>query len=143
MSLLLLFNQSAAVTIPPEPVLPPPVVEFAIAGGPGWKAEKGSYWEALLKPPRSIEKAQPIAEQDAVKRIAPPPAAIAKPNQIAIAATEASRQAMQRSVQAAAKAAQQQALNELHQAMLTQQAAMAQLQMNDDDEDALLALLLA
>ena len=79
MSLLLLFNQPAAVTVPPEPVLPPPVVEKdgPIAGGAGWKPEKGSYWEALLKPPQSVEKEQPLERSeppDAVERIAKPPA---------------------------------------------------------------------
>jgi len=56
--------------------------------------------------------------------------------------TDISRQAMRRSLQAAMRDAQMQALADLRQTLINQQAAIYRLQM-EDDEDALLALLLA
>ena len=107
----------------------------------GWtKPEKGSYWEALLSPP---QQARTETETETETEPAAPVVAKAPPNQIAIAATDASRQAMRRSVQAAAQAAQMQALAQFKQALTDQQAADEQTRMNDDDDEAILALLLA
>lgn len=119
--LLLLYNQSPAGKT-----------------AAGWKPEKGSYWEALLSPPKAKTETESPALPEAARVAVKAPS-----NQIAIAATEASRQAMRRSVQAAAQAAQMQALAQLQQALIDQQAANDRLRMNEDDDEAILALLLA